>query len=171
MLPNGGSVARMIKAYFDESGSHDDLPVLCVAGYLLNAANARALGAKWQTVLAEYGLPYFRMSACAHGSKPFDKLSREDRIAVETKMIAIIGEHATAGLGATMAMNDYSRYMPEHPLVGGAYTFCVRMCLGGAVSILEELHIPGNVAYFFEFGHRHQGEANTIMNDGFLQSN
>src|SRR5438105_4019181 len=34
LLPQNGYVMQLAEAYFDESGSHDGSPVLCVAGYI-----------------------------------------------------------------------------------------------------------------------------------------
>src|SRR5260370_16083601 len=90
-------LVAMLEAHFDESGSHAGSPALCVAGYLFKKEDAKALDLKWKGVLDHFNLPYFRMSACAHGNYPFDKLCREQRIEVETLMIELIREHMLFG--------------------------------------------------------------------------
>lgn len=60
-----------VEAYFDESGSHANSPVLCVAGYIIERDARIKLDAEWATVLQHFNLPFFRMSACAHGTEPF----------------------------------------------------------------------------------------------------
>jgi hypothetical protein len=71
------------ECYFDESGSDEGSPLLCVAGYLLEKEECRALDLKWKAVLDRFQLPYFRMSSCAHNTKPFDHLSRDECIEAE----------------------------------------------------------------------------------------
>ena len=65
------------KAYFDESGCHDGSTVLAVGGYLVRADWATRMQRKWRSALSKYGLPYFYMVDCAHGSGVFKSLSRQ----------------------------------------------------------------------------------------------
>lgn len=168
VLPRGGYILATIEAYFDESGSHDGSPVLCVAGYVMDSGRARLLDLDWQSVLRRFGLRYFRMSDCAHGRGHFKRLPREQRILIATKMISVVTEHASVGIGATINMEDYARFMVPLPQLGGAYSFCARHCLAATqIAIEEDFGIPGDVAYFFESGHKSQAEANGIMNQVF----
>ena len=52
------SVASM-EAYFDESGTHEGSPLVCVAGYLFEKGNAIALGAAGEGCLKKRGCPSF----------------------------------------------------------------------------------------------------------------
>ena len=62
-------MALLVETYFDESGTHEGSPVMCVAGYILTKRNAIELAREWNEVLnwAElpHPLPYFHMSECA----------------------------------------------------------------------------------------------------------
>jgi hypothetical protein len=170
VLPKGGYVLASMEAYFDESGTTNE-PVLCVAGYVLDSSNARRLDRQWRAVLAEYGLSYFHMVDCAHGNREFAKLEREDRIAIEKRMIAIIHANAAMGVGATVNVGEYDELMLKHPQIGSAYSFCARHCLTATRAYVEEdLKASGDIAYFFEAGHRSQSEANRIMNDIFADA-
>ena len=40
----------LFEAHFDESGSHDGPPVLCVAGYLYDKEAALDLDSEWKAV-------------------------------------------------------------------------------------------------------------------------
>ena len=60
----------LMEAYFDESGTHEGSPFVCVAGYLFEKGNAAALNADWRAMLKGNDLPFFRMSDCAHTIRP-----------------------------------------------------------------------------------------------------
>jgi len=56
----------VMEAYFDESGTHDGSPFVCVAGYLFQKGNATALDAAWRWMLEEKWvtfLPHVRLRA------------------------------------------------------------------------------------------------------------
>ena len=170
LLPDGGCALAMIEAYFDESYEGEPkkrTPILCVAGYVMGDDRARQMDAEWRAVLTRYSLPFFRMSACAHGSSPFDRLSPDECIEVEREMLDIIRRHASLGVGATINMNEYAQLMPAHPMLGSDYSFCANFCLTATVANVEEFGAAGDIGYFFESGHRSQGEANRLMAEIF----
>jgi hypothetical protein len=165
-LSDGGVALSLIEAYFDESGTQHRSPVLCVAGYIFEKDKAVEFDKEWRAVLEEYGLPFFRMSACAHHAKPFDRLSLPQCVEVETKMIEIINRWMTHGLAVTVQPDLYIRIMPMERYLGfSPYSFCARYCLTGASSCIRTRNLPGDCAYFFESGHRSQSEANEMMNE------
>jgi len=163
VAPGLDDLVALFEAYFDESGSHDGSPVLCLAGYLFDKEGCLELDSEWKVVLDEYSLPYFRMSACAQGNYPFDKLSKQQRIDCETKLIHIIKRHMRYGVTVTVNEADYLRWMaPEFPF-GSAYTWCCYMCLVAIGGWIKKANFQGEVAYFFEARHRNQKEANAVM--------
>jgi uncharacterized protein DUF3800 len=153
----------LIEAYFDESGSHDGSHALCVAGYLFEKKQCEALDLGWKTVLDQFSLPYFHMVDCAHGNDPFDKLSKDERIAAEKLMIGLIRKHMAFGSAITVDENDYNTWGARQKL-GTAYTYCCWQSLAGMQVWLNQNSFEGKVSYFFEAGHKHQAEANEIMN-------
>jgi len=122
LLQNGGYAVQMVEAYFDESGSHENSPVLCVAGYIIEKDACIQLDAEWKRVLDSYGLPYFRMSSCAHGTKPLDALSSEQRIAVEKEVIAIMRQHVAYGIAVTVQPKSFYALIPKNENWGDPYT-------------------------------------------------
>jgi hypothetical protein len=153
-----------IEVYFDESGTHDGAPVLCVGGYIMTKQQTVNFTNEWNAELANHGLPYFHMVDCAHGSGVFARLSKEERVATEIEMIAIIKRHTVQGLAVTVNEIEFSTYMLQHSLIGSPYSFCAHVLLAGVSSWLVANPMVTNVAYFFESGHKHQSEANNIMN-------
>lgn len=141
-------------AYFDESGSDAGSPVLCVAGYVIEKEACAQLCTDWQKVLDDYSLPFFRMSACAHHTDPFDKISRPDCIEVEKRMIAIIKRSVSCGIAITVDPKDFAQIVPSFPDIGSPYSYCCRLCLTDVKHwINDEAHFDGEMAYFFESGH------------------
>jgi len=163
MLPFGGYVTIEVEAYFDESGSHDGAPVLCVAGYIFKKSEAIKLRREWRKVLRWKELPYFRMSECAHGNGPFANLTKPERVEVETKLIEIIKARSIQGLAVTVNSKEFLELMPRHNLIGGPYTFSAHAILGGIYNWLQCNPRVGRMAYFFEAGHKNEREANAIM--------
>jgi Protein of unknown function (DUF3800) len=149
--------------YLDESGSDDRSPVLCLAGYVFKSKNAIWLSQDWQYVLDRYQVPYFRMSRCAHGNKPFHKLSKPQRIKLVTALIKIIRKYMTLGFAMTVVEKDFYELISHNKCTGGPYSFLLRQSL----SLIVAESFKDEIAYFFESGHRDQSEANRIMQDVF----
>src|ERR1700686_2693669 len=81
LVPADGKAFFLVEAYFDESGTHQGSPIMCVAGYLFSPEQCKRFSEEWSAVLKEYGLPYFRMSECAHGTGVFsDKKDKCDEV-------------------------------------------------------------------------------------------
>jgi hypothetical protein len=161
-------VQESFKAYFDESGDGGH-PLFCMAGYLMEKSAAARLDAGWIAVLQKYNLPYFRMSACANGAEPFDKLTMDQRIECEKEVIALIKAHTALGIAVTVDTRAFNRVMPERKFkeIGSPYSLCAKMCLTAVKSWAIQNNFSGKIAYVFEAGHKNQTEANGIMNRMF----
>lgn len=167
VLPRGGFLVPVVEAYFDESGSHHGAPVLCMAGYIIGRGQAKLLTKEWSAVLKAKSLTHFHMTDCAHGNGEFANLSKIERVEVARKLIEIIKMRTLAGRGATIVDAEYSSLMPYHPNLGSAYNLLLWCSLFGVKQWANETSFSGNVAYFFEAGHRSQSEANRILNLSF----
>jgi len=164
LAPGRNDLVALIQAYFDESISGD---YLCVAGYVFTKGKVKHLDAEWRKMLRQYRLPYFRMSACAHGNSPFDKLSPANRDKVARKAIALICEFAALGIAATVNQRQYEENVPNPYGFQGPYEFCAWNCLMGVRRWIEEEGRKGDVAYVFEAGHASQSKANRLMQQLF----
>jgi uncharacterized protein DUF3800 len=102
LLGRNGYIVQIVHAFFDESGSHADSPVLCVAGYAFERREARLLAKEWAAVLRQYRLPFFHMVDCAHGNENFAALSRQQRIKVATSLIGIVKRRAAHGFAVLL---------------------------------------------------------------------
>lgn len=166
-LYGGGHAVILTEAYFDESGSHGGSSILCVAGYIFRKSAAIKLGHEWRKVLRWKKLPYFHMVDCAHGNGPFANLTKDERIAVETKMIDIIKRYAVQGISVTVDPVEYASFPGKLPtklgLYDNAYAFCAQAILAGVSEFIERNPRIGRMHYFFEAGHESRPQADEIM--------
>ena len=114
LAPNRNDLVALLQTYFDESHGPDGL--MCVAGYVFTKSRAMTFDRLWRRdVLKKYGLPYFRMSSCAHGNEPFDKLGKAKCVDAEKQAISIIHETALRGVAATVDPVVWGRVTRNHP--------------------------------------------------------
>jgi hypothetical protein len=163
LLPSGGHILVLVEAYFDESGSHCGSKSLCVAGYLIERKQSELMAQEWNEVLDKYNLPFFHMVDCAHHAPPFDKLSLEQCIAVEKRMIDLIKRRTVQGVGVIIDYDAFTKRFGEACFFGSAYTLCFHHILAGLSDWAEKTEYQGDVAYFFEAGHESRSEADAIM--------
>ncbi|MDP1874298.1 DUF3800 domain-containing protein [Phenylobacterium sp.] len=160
-------MAAFAEVYIDESGTHDGSPVMCVAGYLFLKAGANRFTKKWGKVLKREKIPFFHMVDFAPGNSPFDHMHKQKRIEVEKELIATIHDCAVFGFSVTVDEREYNEIITPKPSIGGAYSFCLRGCLAAISDWRKRTNFRGEIAYFFEAGHRDQSEANRIMHEVF----
>jgi uncharacterized protein DUF3800 len=168
-----GDLVAVLECYFDESGTEDGSPVLCVAGYLFEKEECRRLDTGWKAVLDKHQLPFFRMSSCAHNQKPFKHLSRDQCVEAEKAMIGLINQHALLGLAIAVNEDDYSTWFEGRglDLAGDAYSFCCWQILAGIRAWIIKNQFQGEIEYFFEAGHASQRQANALMSRIFKDQN
>lgn len=150
-----------MEAYFDESYG-DDSPFLVVAGYLFESQNLVEMDREWRKVLEKYQLPYFHMCDCAHGNDIYKQLSMSKRIATQTEAMELVKKYATLGIAVSVEEPHY-RPLNNSPLMQTAYSFACLQCLIGVQEWADENNYQGEIAYFFEAGHKHQTESNRFM--------
>lgn len=148
----------------DESGSHDGAPKLCIAGFVFEADEAVKLDAEWREVLVREKIPYMRMSQFTKdGCEPYAHLSRSRRIEIEKELIAIIRKHRSLAFASGISETMYSRVCADYfpmPHVMTAYTWCLIDCEKLVEMWARDHNLDGQIAYYFESGHKHQGLAN-----------
>ena len=155
LLPAGGTVAALYNIYLDESGTHDGSKVLALGGYLAHSDAAREMSLDWNSVLRQYGLPYFHMVDCAGGSGVFAHLTKSDRIAVATIMIDLIKVYTSGGFAAITPPHRVN--LEGH----NAYTYCVQTCMNAMLSMDDAADPECKIALFLESGHESASLANS----------
>lgn len=153
-LPHGGHAVAVAEAYFDESGTHDGSPVMCVAGYIFEADAAKAFSTAWNAVLRDYDLPYFHMKEITGPSGVFAHLTKDECDECARKLIPLIREHMTIGVAAMVDRSAFGLLMPEHPIFADDYHYCaLRTLVVLQAGLKEKAADFEKIAYFFESGH------------------
>lgn len=166
LLPHGGSVLVLAEAYFDESSTHAGSKVMALGGYLFRKDNSEEMARQWREFLKAKGLPYFHMVDCAHGNPPFDKLTKQERILTETRLIGLIKKYTVQGIGVVMDLEAFHRRFGEKSFLGTPYSLSFYMLTRGVAMWAESTKYDGEMAYFFEAGHASQSEANYLLGIG-----
>lgn len=146
----------MIEGYFDESGDFDEEPkVFCISGYYLVSEAAKEMHEKWGEVLARHNIPYFHMVDCAHGTDAFAGMEKDERTEIVKEFIDLIKKYTLAGVSVIVREEDFEA-SDKHP---DAYSSCVAHCVTALQVFLHVSRIEGDMAYFFESGHKNRGRA------------
>ncbi len=157
----------LMEAYFDESGTHAGSAVVCLAGFILDSEAAEQMEIAWVEMLQVYGLPFFHMVDCAHGSGYFKKLSEQERVAAQTRAIELMRTYITRCFVVSVVPEVIAQVAPSSPLLGSPYSICAHCCLLFPGMWADANNYNGKINYLFESGHRSQSEANAIMNKVF----
>lgn len=152
----------LMSSFFDESeaGSY-----LTVGGYLFRKSKVRPFETKWGRMLKRYDVPYFRMSAVNAARPPFDKLGADGCDQLAREAIALVVEFATYGYFVAIRPDEFYEVVTDKGFAYNPYTLCAHVCLMG-MRYWSEINDPNAlIAYFFEAGARHQGDAALVLNN------
>ncbi len=152
---------EILKGYFDESGTHDGSRFVCVAGYVFTNENSAAMEAEWRYLLTDYDLPYFHMAECSKNIGIYRHLSAKECDDAARRAIGLIKRYASCGLAASVDAIDFPAM--NLPMFDSAYSFACFQMLIGIKAWTEENKITDKVAYYFEDGAKHEGEAKAFM--------
>jgi len=159
VLRPGGGTMFIVEGYFDESGDLDEAPnIFCVSGYFVAPAIAQIMDEKWRAVLVDHGIPYFHMVDCAHEppSGVFVGKSKDERSLIVRKLIALIKDHTVEGISILARATTYQGPRRDEP---NLYSQCAATCAQAMQQFIYTHRIKGNIAYFFEAGHKNKGSA------------
>ena len=96
----------MLRGYFDESVSCGG-SAFTLAGFLAEESEWDSLVREWAGRLKQDGLTYFHATDCAGGWNDFSTLSGDQRIALDTDLIAFITRRRLAGFAVSVANKDF----------------------------------------------------------------
>lgn len=149
-------------AYFDESGTGDDSPYLCMAGYIFEQDNIIGLEAAWEQMLAKYELPYFHMSECAHHIGIYSHLTSAQCDSAAREAIELVKTYAAQGIAISME-KAAMRLLPPNGLWENTYSFICGQVLYGVRDWAKKVGFTGDVDYVFESGAHGRGQAAEAM--------
>jgi len=97
----------MLTAYFDESGTHAGSPVLTVAGYVATVEQWDTFDRAWAQLLKDEQLPAMHWTDLESRKAAFEGWTKERKLAVQKRAIAIICETVERGFATGVVLADY----------------------------------------------------------------
>lgn len=126
----------VLKAFFDDSGTHDGSDVIVMAGLIAHEDAWATFEPKWAAALKDFGIDKMRMSACEGARKPFcalDRFQRDRIIAVFSDIVissdaCMLGSSVSAEVWKSVAAKTSLSSTFAHPL-DFLYNVCMRQAL------------------------------------------
>lgn len=162
MLPGGGWALAVTEAYLDESYRDDEPRIICVAGYLYRKSKAKEFAAEWRRYLKSEGVPYFHANEAA-SSKRGGIFYGKDVDAICRRLINLTHEKTAYGFAVTVNEDDYREIVQPREGMRSAYAFALKACVGMVRRWKEDNAARGPTSFFFERGHKHQGDADEFL--------
>ena len=150
-LPDRGYVMAFAQAFFDESGTGDDSPFLCVAGYIFTEENALAMEQPWREMLKKYRLPYFHMAECNQHEGIYAHLTEAECVKAATEAIELTKKYAARGVAISIEKSIFPS-LPKQNLWEHPYSFLCNNVMFGVVAWAKAHGFDGDVSYFYESG-------------------
>jgi hypothetical protein len=137
------SETRDYFAYFDESGTHGEAPVLILGGLLGTRSEFAELVKRLNAISEKYGFDIFHAVDVRHGKGVFRGWSPQTKLQLAVEYSNLIEELLTAAAAASLVKEDYRsiyRNDSTHRKVpkDSAYGLCFRMCLTEFLQTIEE---------------------------------
>lgn len=149
----GKRLLCMLVAYFDESGTHAESPIIAVAGFLAPQERWIEYEAKWAHVLEKWGLSVFHMAEYENRQGPYAALTNPDRIELLGSLIEIIAATAWVGISVALVKADYAAIRDaENVTFGSEYGLCANDCIRLLNKWLNVRGIRERIAYVCELG-------------------
>jgi len=149
----------MIEAYIDESGTHDESPIVSVACYAGTPEQWASFIKDWCSVLKKSGLPYFHAkdSAC-------DPL--------RPHLVELIQKIGLRGMVCVLEKSIYENYANDQlrTHLGDACSACTFWCVIGVCNWAIKNH-KGNVGFFIEAGQSNDDYIENVLKKYMAEEN
>jgi len=117
------------KAYFDESGSDKQSPIIVVGGAIGEIQNWLNISKWWKFVLDEFNVKAFHASEYNTKEGEFSGWSDEKRRSFLNQLLQVIDEGNINAIAVIMEKNDYERALKKYPsLKINEYQFLCYAC-------------------------------------------
>jgi hypothetical protein len=168
-FPHDYTLARLVAAftaYFDESGTHQGAPALCVAGYVSTAEQWEDFEDEWNEALVQYNIPFFHMTDFNAGQGPYRDWPQEQRQPRLRKLTQIINRHTSLLVGAMIRMQDYLELSQEdRDTCDSPYRVAAMQCSMEIAHWIEAKHHGAEVNIIFELGAAGMGKLTDFFRD------
>lgn len=121
----------MLKAYLDETNTHESGEIVVIAGFIGDATSWAALELRWREVLSNVGMPYFHAVECEAAKGVFSMLNRHLREALFRGLAGVISGCKLSAITAALIRSDWNRF--KDGILGTRYEtpyhFCFEHCI------------------------------------------
>jgi Protein of unknown function (DUF3800) len=100
----------LLKAYFDESGTHDQSTVVMITGLMGTMDQWAVFEQDWTKLLSNLGLSHFHASACAAREEIFAPLHHSTRRDLFVNLMQIIMDHKLTPVNGTVWRSDWDKF-------------------------------------------------------------
>jgi Protein of unknown function (DUF3800) len=154
----------VLKAYIDESGVHDDSPVLTVAAYLGRQNVWRNWTKRWN--VTKRPIRVCHAADAANLKAEFKDWTKEQVAELAKKLLPVIADTEIAGMVIGVHMDEYRKAIAPHPelemLLGNPYSACFHWLISTILHLANEQKSGERIAFIHEIND-YQGEATTAF--------
>lgn len=140
LTDDGERGLAVLRAYLDESGTHDGAPLVVVGGFVADGLTWKSLTKEWRKKLHDTGMSVFHANdpECDYLREPFAK--------------AILSRNLT-GVAYSISREVYKQYASGklQSQIGDAYAACAFVCAKEIGKLAKERNV-GPVYIFYEAG-------------------
>lgn len=157
----------LLKAYFDESGTHAGSPVIVIAGLIAPIEAWIDIEREWNENLATSRVPYFHAYECDAGDGVFANTKRVFRDALCIGLAKVIAKYTPEPVVAAITKEDWEWMKPkvaQSPLresYGHPCAWCFEYCMQQVITWSHEQNDGEPVAIVLA----NQDEYKTLAND------
>jgi len=164
-------MAHIYDAYFDESGTDEKSPFICVGGFLFSKSEVKNFDEGWYRNVNPK-LPndarIFHAVDCFHGRKEFAGLLRGQREGIFSSIIRLINKTARLGVVVGVERDIYNKGISSNiklkSYTGQPSTICSIRCAEYVGDFLSQNQRRGDVLYVFEES-QYTGEVRKFLSD------
>lgn len=164
-------MAHIYNAYFDESGTDEKSPFICVGGFLFSKNEVNNFYNGWSRNIVPKlpnGVRVFHAVDCFHGKKEFEGLCRRQREKIFSSMIRLINKTARFGIVIGVEREIYNKGISSNiklkSYTGEPSTICSIRCAEHVGDFLRQNRRKGDVLYIFEES-QYTGEVIKFLKD------
>jgi hypothetical protein len=160
----------ILTAYFDESGTHSDAEISCMAGFLGNARQWRKFEKRAGKLFKRFRVDVFHTIDVRRTDKDFEGWKVDRKIEFLDEFQHIINETLEEGVSSFITQDDYAYYRnlkwPKKARPDSKYTILFRACLAHSIrgGPLMSPVIEPSLNIVLEDGHANAGDALRVYN-------
>lgn len=136
----------------DESGTHQQSPVLTVGAYMARQRDWQAWSRRWKT--AKRPIKVFHSVDCANLKGEFKTWNKEKRDEYVRKLLPVIADSRCVGFVIGIVLTEFNLVMRKHPelseIFGSPYHACFQWIVMSIMQRLNELGSLERLAFYHE---------------------